>query len=228
MERFQTTIRCRLTSSLILLFRDAPLPRAGTQPNPPTTHSMCDCNGSHHQIRIQQASKSWTILTRPHSGALCCPVNMFNTSTDWLRDEANFVDITTISHSPLHGNLFFLFRCFLSPFFMMKHLWSCLSGLSSQFSPDRRGYEWLICMWTGAFTSILIEAVVACLCVAWFPHMHWRVMKNWKRRQICYPYVALRGPLKQHPFMYNTETFKIIASFLSVLSLFLPLTHKHS
>lgn len=116
MERFQTTIRCRLTSSLILLFRDAPLPRAGTQPNPPTTHSMCDCNGSHHQIRIQQASKSWTILTRPHSGALCCPVNMFNTSTDWLRDEANFVDITTISHSPLHGNLLFCFAVFCLPF----------------------------------------------------------------------------------------------------------------
>lgn len=69
MERFWTTIRCRLTSSLILLFRDAPLLRAGNEPNPPTTHSMCDCNGSHHHV--QQAWNTWTSLTRPHSEALC-------------------------------------------------------------------------------------------------------------------------------------------------------------
>lgn len=37
--------------------------------------------------------------------------------------------------------------------------------------------------------------------------------------------VALARPLKRQPFMYNTETFKIIASFLSIPSLFLPLTH---
>lgn len=126
--------------------------------------------------------------------------------------------------------LLFCFIVFLFPFFsMMKHLWSCLSGLSSQFSPTRRGYEWLICMWTGAFTSILIETVVAWHCLAWFSCMHRRAVKNWKRRQICYPYEVLRRPLKQQPFMYNTETFKIIASFLSVISLFsASRTHKHS
>ena len=107
---------------------------------------------------------------------------------------------------------------------MMKHLWSCLSGLSSQFSATRRGYEWLICMWTGAFTSILIESVDA-----WPDFLVQRrgAVKNWKRRQICYPYVALRRPVKPHPFMYNTETFKIIASFLSIRSLFSSLSHAH-
>lgn len=109
---------------------------------------------------------------------------------------------------------------------MMKHLWLCLSGLSSQFSPTRRGYEWLICMWTRAFTSIIIETVVACHRVAWFSCTHRGAVKNWKRWQICYPYVALRRPLKQHLFMYNTETFKIIGSFLSILSPFpSSLTH---
>lgn len=134
-----------------------------------------------------------------------------------------------LSHLSFTAIFYFFSLFFVSLCFMMKHLWLCLSGLSSQFSPTRREYEWLICMWTGAFTSILIETVVACCCVAWFPCAHWRAVKNWKRRQICYPYVALRRPLKMRPFMYNTETFKIIASLLSVLSLFsLSHIHKHS
>lgn len=95
--------------------------------------------------------------------------------------------------------------------------------------------QWLICMWTRAFTLILTETVAACHCVAWFPSMHRGAVKNWKRWQICYP--SLRIPMKQPLFMYYTETFKIIGSFFSTLfrpshtythSLFGPLKEKSS
>lgn len=109
---------------------------------------------------------------------------------------------------------------------MMKHLWSCLSGLSSQFSPTRRGYEWLICMGTGAFTSILIETAVACRCVAWFSCTRreelWRIGREDKSVTRMY----LSGGLWNGILSCIIQTFKIIASFLSILSLFffLPLT----
>lgn len=169
---------------------------------------------------------------------LVFPVSLLNNNTVWFeiwpislqpappQGSAFYDDISGIDPS---RQSFILLYCFLFPFFfMMKHLWSCLSGLSSQFSPTRRRYQWLICMWTGAFTSILIETVVACCCVACFPCTHRGAVKNWRRRQICYPYVALRRPLKQHPFMYNRETLKIIASFLSILSLSLFLSQAHT
>lgn len=94
--------------------------------------------------------------------------------------------------------------------YTIRHLWWHLSGLSLQLSSTRLGYEWLVRMWTGAFTSILIETVVAWNCVAWFPGWHRGAVKNWKRRQICYPHVAPGSPLEQHPFMYNRATLKIM------------------
>ena len=198
---------------------------------------MCDCNGSNHRVHEHTASLEYLDQSNQATfRSLVFPVNLFNNSTEWFANRPISLQPVPpprlwiwwkwfFSHLFFHGNLLFCFTVFCFPFFMMKHLWSCLLGLSSQFSPNRRVYEWLICMWTGAFTSILIEIVVACCCVAWFPCTRRGAVKNEKRRQICYPYVALARPLKRQPFMYNTETFKIIASFLSILSLFLPLTH---
>lgn len=106
---------------------------------------------------------------------------------------------------------------------MMQHLWSCLSGLSSPFSPTRRPHEWLICMWTRAFTSVPIETAVACHRVAWFPCAYRGAVKNRRDDKSFYPYAALRRPLKHCLFMYNRETFKIIGFFL--VSPFFPSLH---
>lgn len=89
-------------------------------------------------------------------------------------------------------------------------------GVSSQFTPTRWGCKWLTCMRTRAFTSVLTETAIACHCLARFPSMHRGAVKNWKRWQICYPYVTLRIPMKQHLFnVLYRETIKIIGSFLS-------------
>lgn len=148
-------------------------------------HTMACIHTNTHMHSIythtytRRACKTWTSVTRPGSEALCFPSVCLTTAQTVIWDVANSVaarfspkalHFTMISKvSSLHGNLLFYFIVFCprSFFFMIKHLWSCLSGLSSQFSPTRHRYEWLICMWTGAFTSVLIETVVAC--VAWFP-----------------------------------------------------------
>lgn len=75
MERFQTTVRRRPTSSLILFFRDFPLPRAWTRPNTPTArvprvtvtvHTVAQaCTCTH-----TKPAKTWTSLSRPHPDAV--------------------------------------------------------------------------------------------------------------------------------------------------------------
>lgn len=97
-------------------------------------------------------------------------------------------------------------------------MWSCLAGVSSPFSPSSRVHEWLICMWTGAFTSVCIENAACRLPRGGLIFVvRIRAVKNWKRRQIFYPCAALRRPLKHYLFMYNRETFKIIGFSLSIL-----------
>lgn len=107
---------------------------------------------------------------RPYSDASCYLSACLTAQTDLRLVQFRLVPTTRVlifrmisQSSILHGNLYFCFTQFFVSLFPMKHSWSRLSGLSSQFSPTRRGYEWLICMWTGAFTSIIIETAVACL-----------------------------------------------------------------
>lgn len=130
-------------------------PSGGTQPNPPTTCAVC----LHHHIGLYTTKpvQISTTLTRPYLEA------NFTAQTDLRWVQFGLVPLPRVfifrmisQSSIIHGYLYFCFTLFFVSLFMMKHLWLCLSGLSSQFGPTRRGYEWLICMWTGAFTSIII------------------------------------------------------------------------
>lgn len=123
--------------------------------------------------------KTWTCLNQAIVRSFVFPVNLFNSTDSDLRwGQFRCNPFLPQGSECLQWYLcrrsftaiFYFVLLFLFPpfFFIMKHLWSCLSGLSSQFSPTRQKYEWLICMWTGAFTSVLIETVVTCCYVAWF------------------------------------------------------------
>lgn len=164
-----------------------------SQTHPPRTVCVIVMVQTIVDVSTQQAWNTWTSLTRPHSEAVCSLSICLTTAQTDLRtgqfrcspylpqgsefDENDFSAVYSFAAIFYFVLLFFCFPFF----FTMKHLWSCLLGLSSQFSPNRRAYEWLICMWTGAFTSILIEIVVACCCVAWFPCI--RVEELWRMRR---------------------------------------------
>lgn len=102
-------------------------------------------------------------------------VNLFNNGTEHVLKRGQFCrnsifpprvwlawlyllcwSFTAVYYFVLLSSVFLFFLILL----WLSLLWLRLSGLSLQFSPTWQRYERLTCMWTGGFTSFLIETVI--------------------------------------------------------------------